>query len=299
MNSDLSWPEFRSRLKPKYWLVAADIALCYIMIFIAIIALCFLTHKLGNTVVFIVSPIASFFIGFWLHALNCFGHEAVHYNLAKNKKWNDYLGNLLIWSWFGEHIKNYRYIHWQHHQHLGTDQDTETSYRNHPSFRFILRTLFGIHAISTINKRQGNQSQPGRNMQTKRRIFSIATTIFLHSMIISLFIINQYYATAFIWAASIGMVYPFLNTIRQILEHRNPSDSHATNRIFKSTLLSRFFGSAGFNKHFLHHWDPQISYTRFVDMEKFLSQTDLKNELLNAKTSYRKTFKILRENREK
>jgi hypothetical protein len=36
----------------------------------------------------------------------------------------------------------------------------------------------------------------------------------------------------------------------------------------------------------LHHWDPAISYTRFDEMERFFSTTQLAAEMDASRTSY-------------
>ena len=65
------------------------------------------------------------------------------------------------------------------------------------------------------------------------------------------------------------------------------------NRIFGNDFFSRYFGAAGFNKHFLHHIDPSISYTAFKEMESFLNNSNMSDVLKSNKLSYFQTFKSL------
>ena len=44
--------------------------------------------------------------------------------------------------------------------------------------------------------------------------------------------------------------------------------------MFGDGLIASTFGGAGFNRHMLHHWEAQISYTRLKDLEKFLLDTE-------------------------
>jgi hypothetical protein len=63
--------------------------------------------------------------------------------------------------------------------------------------------------------------------------------------------------------------------------------------MFAANLPARAFGSAGFRRHLLHHWDPQTSYSRFDDFEGFLMQTELAPQIDEARTSYLSTWRAL------
>jgi hypothetical protein len=56
--------------------------------------------------------------------------------------------------------------------------------------------------------------------------------------------------------------------------------------------LGSTLGGAGFDRHLLHHWDPQVSYTRLPELERFLLNTKA-SAALSAKESYISTFKRL------
>ena len=109
---------------------------------------------------------------------------------------------------------------------------------------------------------------------------------------------RYYVATA--WVAGIGVFFPFFAALRQLLEHR---DEHAprgadfsrsphgkVTRLFRPGPVGSTLGAAGFNRHLLHHWDPQVSYTRLADVERFLAQTDLAASLRTTRTTYLQTF---------
>ena len=78
----------------------------------------------------------------------------------------------------------------------------------------------------------------------------------------------------------VGVFLPFFGALRQILEHRAPeadggvdyarTPHGAYTRIFHGGLFAKTFGGAGFDRHLLHHWEPQVSYTRLADLETYL-----------------------------
>ena len=92
------------------------------------------------------------------------------------------------------------------------------------------------------------------------------------------------------------VVHPAVNAVRQLLEHRSfeassaidysKKDHGAANRIFKSGLIGSTLGGAGFNRHLLHHWEPQISYTRFRQLEAFLLDTEAAGVVRESTTTY-------------
>ena len=102
------------------------------------------------------------------------------------------------------------------------------------------------------------------------------------------------------WVIGVIAWFPFFGVLRQILEHRdeyaNPETDYTTavhgaiHRLFGDGLLASTLGGAGFNRHLLHHWDPQVSYTRLRDLERFLMDTEGAAYLQAQKTSYTKTF---------
>jgi fatty acid desaturase len=102
------------------------------------------------------------------------------------------------------------------------------------------------------------------------------------------------------WYAAVGILFPFFATIRQLLEHRDELAAGATtyyehtrnriSRLFGNGFFSRTFGAAGFNRHLLHHWDPQISYTRYNELYHFLLEAPATRGIVkDAQTSYVRT----------
>ena len=88
------------------WLgIAAAIALCEIW---------------WNPVVYVLAVV---WIGARQHALTVLGHDAAHFRLLPNRRWNDWIGNLAaFWPNFVA-VENYRQFHGEHHRFTGTPAD--------------------------------------------------------------------------------------------------------------------------------------------------------------------------------
>ena len=102
------------------------------------------------------------------------------------------------------------------------------------------------------------------------------------------------------WLIGLLIVFPFVGSLRQLLEHRSESadpdadyhevDHGPVNRLFGDGPLASTVGSAGFNRHAIHHWEPQLSYTRLADVEAYLLRTDAAPLIRERQTTYADTF---------
>ncbi len=300
-SNGITYSVFRNSLLPRYSKVFFDITKGYFFLLLTAGLTIFFTYKF-LWLWWIAVIVSSILIGYIAAYLALFLHEAGHYNIHPNKKLNDRLATKLLCLPFGLSLRSYRKIHWQHHVHLGTPQDTEVSYFNALSKMFILETLTGIHLFRTILRKENNPVLTREQVQHSR-LMLIAGFI-LHAIILTVAFLTGNWPFAIAWILGFGIFFPFFATIRQILEHRDELAHHATNfykqphgkvsRLFVHTLVSSSFGSAGFTRHMIHHWDPQISYTRLKDIEEFLTTCEKSAPVIqSSRTTYTKAFKKL------
>lgn len=292
---------FRNNLQPLYSKVWFDIFKGYFFLLLIAWATIFLTNKF-HLFWWITVVVSSILIGYVAAYLALFIHEAGHYNIHRDKKINDRLATIFLCLPFGLSLKSYRKIHWQHHVHLGTPQDTEVSYFNSLTKLFILETITGIHLLRTIMRKEKNSILTKEQVQQSRLM--LLAGFVLHIIILTAAFLTRNWPFAIAWILGFGIFFPFFAAIRQILEHRNELAHQATDftkqphgkisRLFVHTILSSSFGSAGFTRHMIHHWDPQISYTRLKDIEAFLMNCEKTSAIIqSSKTTYTKVFKKL------
>jgi fatty acid desaturase len=292
---------FRNGLLPRYSKVLFDITKGYFFLLLIAGSTIFLTYQF-HSYWWIIVMIAAVLTGYVAAYLALFIHEAGHYNIHPNKKINDRLSTIFLCLPFGLSLRSYRKIHWQHHVHLGTTEDTEVSYFNALSKMFLLETLTGIHLLRTIMRKENNAVLTKEQVQESRLLLLAGFT--LHLIILTTAFLTGNWPFAIAWILGFGIFFPFFATIRQILEHRDELAHHASNfykqahgkvsRLFVHTIISSSFGSAGFTRHMIHHWDPLISYTRLKDIEEFLITCEKTAPVIkSSKTTYRKVFKKL------
>ena len=290
--------KFLKNLKPNYKKVYIDILIGYFAVFLSIIlSFKLIEVKLINTFFILLISIN---IGFWIAYITLFLHEASHFNLSKNKKINNVLSNIFI-GWFsGTEVNSYRKIHFEHHKHLGETTDTETSYFEELNSLTIIKFITGIHSLKTFNKR--NKTLQKNNGTKNFSMMYFFISLILHVFIL-LILLNINIYSAISWILGVWCFFPLFAALRQLLEHRdenaNPNKNYskenhgAITRIFGDDLFSSFLGGAGFNRHLLHHWEPQISYTRLKNLEKFLLSTEVANIINSRRSTYWKTITYL------
>ncbi len=317
--------DFVRALKPDFGRVYRDIALGYGMVAGSAALAAWLPSQ--GVPVIAAGLVGAVLIGFWIAYLQLFIHEGSHFNLAADRAQSDRLCDLLI-SWIiGTSVKNYRKVHFQHHRALGTVEDSEHSYFFPLNLVFIAKTMFAIRAVEVLLTRArfvakadakkaaraaaNSSAQPdGPVLDTSdgrpssaplpnvERIMLIGISVHLAVLVAA--VAFGSWALAIAWGAGIFMFFPFFGALRQLLEHRAESarddvdyaetDHGAVSRMFGTSALACTLGGAGFNRHLLHHWEPQVSYTNLAELEAFIADTPLAAVVDARRTTYTATF---------
>lgn len=292
---DASGRTFRSQRRlwtPRFGIVWLHILAGHVAL-VALGVFCWLQFGGAMAVVQVVVGAVGFG---YVHAyLQLFLHEAAHYNLAPDRRINDRLANLVIGAWVGVGIEAYRPTHLDHHRHLGTTRDTERSYFNALDLRLILESITGVHVLRVLTGRKRDPEPTGTSSKAP-----LIQAVVMHAAILLVAFWAGRYVLMIAWVMGIATFFPFFMTIRQLMEHRSLTassdvdyaevDHGVVNRMFGTGPLASTLGGAGFNRHLLHHWEPQVSYTRLGEMERFLMATPMAAVLDANRTSYTKTF---------
>lgn len=290
------YQRFLAGLAPRYGQAWAGIGLGYGLLVLVLAATGLPQSPAGALVAMVVGAVG---VGYGVAGLQLYLHEAAHHHLAPSRRLNDWLCDGLI-SWqVGTSVSRYRPIHFGHHQHLGTTADPENSYFRPLDGRLVLETLTGIHALRVLDQRRRRLA----GMAVKPAGHPVATWLragLFHGLVCA----GAYGLSGWpglgAWLLGMGGCYPVLATVRQQLEHRaadaDPAvdyartDHGALTRMFGVGPLASTFGGAGFNRHLLHHWEPQVSCTRLADLERYLEHTSVAPLLAARRSSYLATL---------
>jgi fatty acid desaturase len=287
---------FRARLTPRWGLVWLQLGAGYLA----------LAAIVGGLAAWDPSGIAAVaaalggavLVGYVVAYLNNFFHEAAHYNVAPGRRANDLLTNLAMAWLYGTSIGLYRRVHFQHHRALGTTMDSESSYFDPLRVRYLAEGLLGVRALKSLRRHQAatRNVDEGEEDGGGARIGWALVALAVNGALVAALALAGAWSAAGAWALGEVAFFPFFVSLRQLLEHRDEEadaetdyfevDHGATNRLFGDGPVASTLGSAGFNRHALHHWEPQVSCTRLRELERYLSRTELAPYLAERRTTY-------------
>jgi fatty acid desaturase len=299
----LAYREFRRSLKPLWSRVWLELGAAYGVLAGVIVALVLTGPTWPWSIPAALA--GALVIGYTIHFINCFFHEAAHYNIVHGRRPNDVVANLLMGWLFGSSIALYRRIHWEHHRALGTTMDSENSYFDALRMRYLVEGLTGMKLVRTLRQHSETESAlqaagRGGDAGAGRLAWLAGAGAVNIAIAAALVLLLGSPVAAVAWLVGLLIVFPFMASLRTVLEHRSEQadssvDYHEVehgpvNRLFGTGPLANTVGSAGFNRHAIHHWEPQLSYTRLADVESYLLRTDVAPLIRERQTSYADTF---------
>jgi fatty acid desaturase len=234
-------------------------------------------------------------------------HEGAHYHLSADKSMNDKLSNLFAGWFVFTDVKSYRVSHIQHHRGLGSSTDPENTHMEKLDLSWILSAITGFKTVLAFMK----TIRAGKNTEQKshpRTMIPIVGAI-IHVGIFLVIYIGLGLTPFLIWSVSLLVFAPMLGMLRNLLEHRyveavdpvlweiflnsnqKPVElNQITTRTFTQSIFSKLYGSMGFTRHLLHHWDPSISYMNLEKVHDFLLSSEVGELLKKTDSTYTKTF---------
>jgi fatty acid desaturase len=294
----VSYRDFRATLKPRWWTIWAQLGAGYAVLAGVVVGL-WLWAPAGAVAV-AAALAGALVIGYTIAFINNFFHESAHYNLLPGRRANDLVTNLLMAWLYGSSIDRYRRIHWQHHRALGTTMDSENSYFDPLRIRYLVEGLLGMKTVRTLRRYIEVEQQLAGPAPDAQRLGWLLLAAAVNGGIMIGLALAGAWAGAGAWALGELVFFPSFVSLRQTLEHRDEDadprtdytqvDMGATNRLFGDGPVANTFGSAGFNRHALHHWEPQVSCSRLRELERYLARTELEPQLAERRTTYRDTF---------
>src|SRR5215475_2870144 len=184
------WLDHRRTLTPHYGRVWRDLTGCQLLVLLGLLGPAAVQHQAGlDWAAFVTVLPAAGWIGYWLHALCLFGHEAAHTNIARPYAANDALGDWLIWILFGSTTRHYRRTHMQHHIHLGDHQDTEISYLRCLSIANLVEAMTGIYLIEVLLRKRAME-RDGRLPTEPGALLASLRSALLHAVVLAALVIS-------------------------------------------------------------------------------------------------------------
>lgn len=318
----LTFRELRQTLTPRFGVVWSQLAMGYGVLALSAWGVAASAGVLPDWLRVVAGAVV---IGFAQAYIQLFFHEAAHYNLAPGRARNDLLANVFVGALHGLEITAYRAVHFEHHRRLGTTMDSERSYFDPLNMRFFAESLLGIKGLKVLTRRErvleragvgagvsagvstrvsaevrgGVSAGVGATVSSSPWLQRVAAAA-IHTAVVGASLYFRQHALAIAWTLGTLSIMPLCVALRQLLEHRSERadptadytvvDHGAVNRLFGAGPFASTFGGAGFNRHLLHHWEPQISYTRLGELERYLMRTGAAEALRSRRSTYWQTF---------
>jgi fatty acid desaturase len=228
-------------------------------------------------------------------------HETAHRHLFRSAKWSDTLGNRVLAPFFLTSFELYRRRHWVHHNQVGGEHDTKTTYRlsiqgGAGLAVFLMRCLLGVEAVKRFRNTQ-TENKYVKQLTKQQKTSALIDLLTFQTLLAAALFLVAYISVSGNWlsaalnaASAYGVVYiygmisctVFLSTLRGIAEHQviDPIDAmvgHAAMRNMLPTPITRIiFGSYGFCEHATHHEHPAIPYYNLRAATRLLAGSEQK-----------------------
>ena len=279
------------------WITVWAIGSCYLAIFGSILAFDYtLTHYSAWAPV--IALLAIIVIGSRQFALTILMHDAAHYALLPDKKFNDVVANWFCGYPVLGHTQGYRKVHFKHHQHTEQDADPDLWLsRRYPipasslvrkfmrdltgiaGFRRVYQTIASAFRIPTGSEQSGFFS---REISGFTRISGFIAANLVIFLLMSL--INPWYYLWFWWVPFLTW-YSFIYRLRHIAEHAMvPAESHMnvarTTKV--SPLIAWSFAPFHVNYHAEHHLFPAAPWYSLPKLHQKLEEAGKLEQLVVA-----------------
>jgi len=248
---------------------------------------------------------AAVIVGRSQHALAVLMHDAAHFRLLEDRRWNDFVGQWLCAFPIASNLYAYRNVHLRHHKFLLTDRDPDLSLSRGypvtwPSFkRKLFRDAIGVSSLVmrgyvTVEK-SGARLSLG-NLFRRLSAPVIARRVLAACLIGAIFYLG--YGAAFIglWLIALLTVYQVILRIRGVLEHADVDQDDGLRNartIVSSNPLARFMlNPHHVGYHLEHHLYPAVPHYHLPELHQALA-SDGRFKSALVETSYLRALRGL------
>ena len=299
----------RDRYPVKSWRMPFDVATTWAAIALPI--------ALVINVSWWLYPVAVVLIANRMLALSLLGHEAIHGNLHKNRRINDWVGRYLCSFPTTISLAKYRRLHFLHHSTVGSDKwDPDRHlYAYFPlSLRhFVAKQLISLVTLKTFISFMSYYTEFPELLQRKRnsRNHLLVLTsksdfipfLAFFSLLLALCFVFDFYTEVFaFWLVpTLAIIQPYV-LLMGGLQHgpiRNDRSGGVSRTITGSKIYMWLLLPCNINFHAEHHYDPTVPHYHLKHFSEEIKSSNIPlwrtsyaaavNELFNARSplSYR------------
>lgn len=217
------------------------------------------------------------------HAMLVLMHDAAHCLLARNRRRNDIVGNLLLAFPLTVSVARYRAHHFRHHRHLNGEGDPDLADSVIPATRgrflaLLLRDASGLTTLATLRSANSfgmlglfSKESPGSRLD---RGLAVAFIAAVAALVAGFGVWREF---ILYWLLPTLLFMPAILRVRGIAEHGgrlgNPAATAA--RSLRVGWIERFlWAPCHINHHWEHHSCPAVPSYKLPELSRLLAAGD-------------------------
>ncbi len=222
-------------------------------------------------------------------------HDAAHCLLARSRRVNDIVGNLLLSFPLTLSVARYRAHHFRHHRYLNGEGDPDLADSVIPAtrgqfFALLLRDASGLTTIATLRSANSfgmvglfSAQSPGGRLDRGLAVFFVVAVA---ALVIGFGVWREF---ILYWLLPIVLFMPAILRVRGIAEHGarlgNPVETAA--RSLRVGWLERFlWAPCHINRHWEHHSCPAVPSYKLPQLSRLLAEGDARCAAANPTRGY-------------
>lgn len=229
------------------------------------------------------------------HAMLVLMHDAAHCLLARNRRINDIVGNLLLAFPLTLSVARYRAHHFRHHRYLNGEGDPDVADSVIPATRgrflaLLLRDVSGLTTLATLRSANSfgllglfSRQSPGSLLD---RALAVAFVAVVAALVAGFGVWREF---VLYWLLPILLFMPAILRVRGIAEHggRLGNPAHTAARSLRVGWIERFlWAPCHINRHWEHHSCPAVPSYNLPALSRLLAAGDAHCAAANPTMGY-------------
>jgi fatty acid desaturase len=265
-------PTLKALSKIRPWRSILQVALEWFGIAAAII----LCQRYWHPALYFLTVI---WIGARQNALAVMMHEAVHYRLLPNRKWNDWVGEIFTAWPVLVTVHGFRQTHWAHHRRPNTPEDPDWQRKQNEHFEYpksgldmvliTLRYWLGFYAIKAVLEANQAVEIPARLRYARLGFYAaiVAASIVFHFWL----------GLLIYWLVPLFTYFLWIIYVRGVAEHFGGIEDHddllRKTRHIEANFFERLLIAPNYiHVHIGHHLYPSVPFYNLRELQRLLMQ---------------------------
>lgn len=240
-----------------------------------------------------------FIISTRLYAMYSLLHDAIHYSISRNKKLNDFIGQVFLGFPIFVSLEQMRKNHLNHHKFLQSENDPEIKHLSYDEFHFPKSKLeiiiILLKDLSGYNFIKYKLIKLVMIFKDLKKITISEVYIECIQVVLILFSIYLGFAKELIlyWIIPYATLYQVLNRIRLSTEHFNIDEQNyfKTRSVIPSFFEKWFLTPYNLGYHLEHHLYPSVPFYNLPQLHNKLTQEPYYASNAIIQKSYLEVFK--------